>query len=209
MDPNDAMVAPAASEMVGGELDQGHELCLWADELDDLVLPMDPNGAMVAPTASELVGGELDQGHELCFWGDELDEASRMAMLDPSNDAAGHASSWPMATMHNALGLSIPLTSNTTLAAAQPAVGYVAKYLAKPALQLDFDFGDMPELESASSSDFDPDDILEHVGDSSSDFDFDDMPELGGSNSSDIDDMPNLGALALNALGGTARKTLG
>ena len=85
----------------------------------------------------------------------------------------------------------------------------IAKYLAKPALQLDFDFGDMPELESASSSDFDSDDILGHVSDSSSDFDFDDMPELEGSSSSDIDDMPNLGALALNDLGGTARKTLG
>jgi hypothetical protein len=87
--------------------------------------------------------------------------------------------------MHNALGLSTPLTSNTTLAAAQPAVDYVAKYLAKPALQLDFDFDDMPELESASSPDFG----------------FDDMPELGGSSSSDIDDMPNLGGLALGALG--------
>jgi len=65
--------------------------------------------------------------------------------------------------------------------------------LSKPALQLDFDFDDMPELESASSPDFG----------------FDDMPELGGSSSSDIDDMPNLGGLALGALGGTARKTLG
>ena len=118
----------------------------------------------------------------------------------------GHVSSWPMATMHNALGLSTPLTSNTTLAAAQPAVDYVAKYLAKPALQLDFDFDDMPELEheSASSSDFDSDDIPELVGDSTSDFDFDDMPELEGNSSSDIDDMPDLGALALGALGGMA-----
>jgi hypothetical protein len=115
-----------------------------------------------------------------------------------------HVSSWPMATMHNALGLSTPLTSNTTLAAAQPAVDYVAKYLAKPALQLDFDFDDMPELESASSSDFDSDDIPELVGDSTSDFDFDDMPELEGNSSSDIDDMPDLGALALGALGGMA-----
>ena len=116
MDPNDAMVAPAASELVGDELDQAYELCFWADELGDLVLPMDPNDAMVAPAASGLVGDELDQGYELCFWADELDEASRMAMLGSSNGAAGHASSWPMAAMHNA--------SNTTLAAAQPAVGY-------------------------------------------------------------------------------------
>ena len=141
-----------------------------------------------------------------------------------------------MATMLNALGLSTPLTSNTTLAAAQPAIDYVVKYSAKPALQLDsdfgempdlesvsssdfdsddipelagdsnsdFDFDDMPELESASSSDFDSDDIPELVGDSSSDFGFDDMPELEGNNSSDIDDMPDLGALALGALGGMA-----
>ena len=108
--------------------------------------------------------------------------------------------------MHNALGLSSPLTcaSNTTLAAMQPAADYVAKHLAKPALQLDIGFGDMPELESASSSDFDFDDIPELVGNSSSDFDFDDMPELGGNSSSDIDDMPDLGALALNALEGMA-----
>ena len=109
-----------------------------------------------------------------------------------------------MSTMHNALGLSAPLTSNTTLAAAQPAVDYVAKYLAKPALQLSFGFGDMPELESASSSNFDSDIIPELVGDSSSDFDFDDMPELEGNSSSDVDDMPDLGALALNALVGMA-----
>ena len=28
-------MAPAASELVDDELDQGHELCLWADELDE------------------------------------------------------------------------------------------------------------------------------------------------------------------------------
>ena len=33
MDSDDAMVAPAASELVGDELDQDHELCLWGDEL--------------------------------------------------------------------------------------------------------------------------------------------------------------------------------
>ena len=73
---------------------------------------------------------------------------------------------------------------------------YAAKYLAKPALQLecpdtsvlellpsspDPNFGEMPELE----------------GDSGSDFDFDDMPELVGNSSSDVDDMPDLGTLAL------------
>ena len=42
-----------------------------------------------------------DQGYELCFWADELDEASRMAMLGSPNGAAGHASPWPMAAMHN------------------------------------------------------------------------------------------------------------
>ena len=136
-------------------------------------------------------------------------EAAAAAEAGPppkAGRARGHVSSWPMTTMHNALGLSTPLTSNTTLAAAQPAVNvdYVAKYLAKPALQLDFDFDDMPELESASSSDFDSDDIPELVGDSTSDFDFDDMPELEGNSSSDVDDMPDLGALALGALGGMA-----
>ena len=35
MDPDDAMVAPAASELIDGEIDQGHELCLWGDELDE------------------------------------------------------------------------------------------------------------------------------------------------------------------------------
>ena len=85
----------------------------------------------------------------------------------------------------------------------------VARYLSKPALQLDFDFDDMPELESASSPDFGFDDMPELGGSSNSDPGFDDMPELGGSSSSDIDDMPNLGGLALGALGGTARKTLG
>ena len=35
MDQDDAMVAPAASELVDEELDQGHELCLWANELDE------------------------------------------------------------------------------------------------------------------------------------------------------------------------------
>ena len=33
MDSDDAMVALAASELVGDELDQDHELCLWGDEL--------------------------------------------------------------------------------------------------------------------------------------------------------------------------------
>ena len=33
MDSDDAMVAPAASELVGDELDQDHDLCLWGDEL--------------------------------------------------------------------------------------------------------------------------------------------------------------------------------
>ena len=106
--------------------------------------------------------------------------------------------------MHNALGLSTPLTSNTTLAAAQPAVDYVVKHLAKPALQLDFDFGEMPELGDASSPGFGSDDTPELVGDSSPDFDFGDMPKLGGNSSPDIDDMPGLGALALGALGGMA-----
>ena len=134
-------------------------------------------------------------------------EAAAAAEAEPppkADRSKGHVSSWPMSTMHNALGLSTPLTSNTTLAAAQPAVDYVAKYLAKPALQLSFGFGDMLELESANSSDFDSDNIPELVGDSSSDFDFDDVPELVGDNSSDIDDMPDLGVLALNALGGMA-----
>ena len=35
MDPDDVMVAPVANELVDDELDQGHELCLWADELDE------------------------------------------------------------------------------------------------------------------------------------------------------------------------------
>ena len=54
------------------------------------------------------------------------------------------------------------------------------------------------------SSDFDSDDIPELAGDSSSDFDFDHTPELESNSSSDIDDMPDLGPLALNALGGMA-----
>ena len=138
---------------------------------------------------------------ELC-----VAEAAAAAEAGPppkAGRARGHVSSWPMTTMHNALGLSTPLTSNTTLAAAQPAVNvdYVAKYLAKPALQLDFDFDDMLDLESASSSDFDPDNILELVGDSSSKFGFGDMPELESNSGSDIDDMPDLGALALPSAG--------
>ena len=109
-----------------------------------------------------------------------------------------------MGAMHNALGLSTPLTSNTTLAAAQPAVGYVAKCLAKPALQLDFGFGEMPELGGASSPGFDSGDIPELMGDSSPGFGFDDMLGLGGGSSPGIGDMPGLGALALGALGGMA-----
>ena len=45
MDPDDAMVAPAASELVGGELGHDHELRLWADKW----------GVHI-----ELVGDELD-----------------------------------------------------------------------------------------------------------------------------------------------------
>ena len=100
---------------------------------------------------------------------------------------------WPMATIHNALGLSSLLASNTTLAAPQSAVDCVAKYLAKPTLQLECpDTPDMPEL-APSNTNFD--------------FDFDDMPELVGTSSSDVDDMPDLGALALNALEGMADTT--